>query len=267
MVADLVLHWPGQWPLYWKYSRAALSNPIGDVATYVGHFWTTLVIGWIGFAAAVLLSGWLALRRPYDEARYLVWLGAFTALLVLLVGVYAYRGVDDLTQLYTGDFSTVLPGLVLGVTTLLVVQAISEQVVPVWPVVRVRALGVVLGAASAVIVLFGTGMAVHVATYASVDQDLDHLVTLARPGQMVLLEFPHADASWPKALAVLEEAHRRHLPVCLPDPSWDFIVSPAVECTHAQDATGVVVNAVYVGPTVKRLTTVTWSGGRLAYSS
>lgn len=265
MVADLVLHWPGQWQLYWDYSQAALSNPLGKVATYVGQFWTTVVLGWLGFAAALLASAGLTLRRPYEERRYLTWLGAFVALLVGLVGVYAYRGVDDLTQLYTGDFSTVLPGLVLGVAALLVVQAVSDLVVSA-SAAQVRAAGAVLAVGSAALVLLGTGMAVHVATYAAVDADLDHLVSLARPGQMILLEFPHADASWPKALAVLEEAHRRHLPVCLPDRSWAFIVSPDFECTPEQAATGLVVNAVYVGPKVKRLTTVTWSGGHLAYS-
>ena len=89
---------------------------------------------------------------------------------------------------------------------------------------------------------------------------------MAKPGQTILLDFPHGDPTWPKALAVLEQAHRRHLPVCLPDPTWAFIVSPEVQCTGAQEATGLAVTAAYVGPPVKRLTTVTWSGGHLAYT-
>jgi hypothetical protein len=265
MVLDLVLHWPGQWQLYWHYSRNASSNPVHGVVVFVGHFWTTTVIGWVGFAAALAVSLLLALRRPTDQRRYVCWLGAFVVLLVGLTAFYAYRGVDDLTQIYTGDFSTALPGLVLGVTVLLVVQLFSERWAG-WPALRLRVLGAVAGVGAGVVVLSGTGMAAQLAVYPGVEADLAQLQAMAKPGQAIVLGIPHAGATWPKALAVLEEAHRRGIPVCVADPAWFFIVAPAVECSAVEAATGRKVESRYVGPPVKKLTTVTWSGGRLEYS-
>jgi hypothetical protein len=266
MVLDLVLHWPGQWELYWRYSRSASSNPVHGVVTYVGHFWTTVALGWVGFGAAALVAVALALRAPAGQRRYLIWLAATVLFLVGLVSVYAYRGVDDLTQIYTGDFSTALPGLVLGVAALLVVQVVSDRLVVAWPSLRVRALAAVAGLGAGLLILSGTGMAAQLAVYPGVEADLAQLQAMAKPGQAIVLGIPHAGATWPKALAVLEEAHRRGIPVCVADPAWFFIVAPAVECSAAEVATGLKVESRYVGPPVKKLTTVTWSGGRLEYS-
>jgi hypothetical protein len=266
MVLDLVLHWPGQWPLYWHYSRQAKTNPISGVLRFTGHFWTTVAIGWLGFAAALVVSVLLVLRVPAPQRRYLVWLAATVVFLVGLVMFYAYRGVDDLTEIYTGDFSTVLPGLVLGVAAGLVVQALSQPIAKALPLLAVRALAAVLGVGAGLVVLSGSGMAATLAVYPDVESDLAQLQAMAAPGQAIVLGIPHVGATWPKALAVLEEAHRRGIPVCVADPAWRFIVAPAVECSPHEVATGLKVESRYVGPTVKKLTTVTWSGGRLEYT-
>jgi hypothetical protein len=118
-----------------------------------------------------------------------------------------------------------------------------------------------------ILVLIGTGMAAKEAVYPGADADLVHLQSMVAPGQAVILELPASGATWPKAFAVLEEAHRRGLPVCLEQVQWQFLAAPAIDCTPAQVATGKRIKAVYVGPTVKRLTTVTWSGGHLEYTA
>jgi hypothetical protein len=261
MVLDLILHWPGQWLLYWRYSRQASSNPLGDALSYTGHFWTASSLGWLGFAVAVAIAIALAARVSATERRYLLALSGGVLMLVALVVFYAYRGVDDLTQFYTGDFSTALPGLVLGAAAMLVVQQLFQRL-PLG-----RPLAIVSSTVAAALVLIGTGMAAKEAVYPSADADLVQLQSMAAPGQAVILELPSSGATWPKAFAVLEEAHRRGLPICLEQPEWQFLAAPAIDCTPAQVATGKRIAAVYVGPTVKRLTTVTWSGGHLEYTA
>lgn len=260
MVLDLILHWPGQWVLYWRYSRKASSHSAGGVLDYTGHFWTSIWLGWLGFAVAVAIGLALAARASAHQRRYLTALAGSVLLLLALVMFYAYRGVDDLTQLYTGDFSTALPGLVLGASAMVVVQ----QIVHRWPLGR--PLAVVSSTVAAIVVLLGTGMAAKQAVYPGVDADLVTLQSMVTPGRAVILVLPPSGATWPKAFAVLEEAQRRGLPVCLEQPEWQFLAAPAIDCTAAEVATGKRIKAVYVGPTVKRLTTVTWSGGRLAYT-
>ena len=261
MVLDLILHWPGQWVLYWRYSRQASSHSMGGVLDYTGHFWTSIWLGWLGFAVAVLVAVLLAAKSSGPQRRYLVALTGSVLLLVALVMFYAYRGVDDLTQLYTGDFSTALPGLVLGAAALLVVQRVFQQ----RPIRRTVA--VASSAVAGVLVLIGTGMAAKEAVYPGADADLAQLKSMAAPGQPVILVLPPSGATWPKAFAVLEEAHRRGQPVCLEQPQWQFLAAPAIDCTATEVATGKRIKALYVGPVVKRLTTVTWSGGRLAYTA
>jgi hypothetical protein len=261
MVLDLILHWPGQWVLYWRYSRQAASHPIGGVLTFTEHFWTGTWWGWLGFAAAVVVTVSLAAKESPPARRYLAGLGAGVALLLGLVMFYAYRGIDDLTQYYTGDFSTVLPGLVLGAVTLVIVQQLLLR----WTPPRLALA--VSSAVAGILVLIGTGMAAKEAVYPGADADLVHLQAMAAPGQAVILVLPSAGAAWPKAFAVLEEAHRRGLPVCLVQPQWQFLAAPALDCTPEQVATGKRTLAQYVGPVVKRLTTVTWSGGHLEYTA
>jgi hypothetical protein len=261
MVLDVMLHWPGQWLHYWRYSRKASSHPLGGVLTFTEHFWTGTWWGWLGFAAAVVVTVSLAAKASPPARRYLAGLGAGVALLLGLVMFYAYRGIDDLTQYYTGDFSTVLPGLVLGAVTLVIVQQLLLR----WTPPRLALA--VSSAVAGILVLIGTGMAAKEAVYPGADADLVHLQAMAAPGQAVILVLPSAGAAWPKAFAVLEEAHRRGLPVCLVQPQWQFLAAPAVDCTPEQAATGKRILAQYVGPVVKRLTTVTWSGGHLEYTA
>ncbi|MDX6255384.1 MAG: hypothetical protein QOJ11_1718 [Frankiales bacterium] len=261
MLLDLILHWPGQWGLYWRYSRQASSHPVGDVLTFTEHFWTGTWWGWLGFAAAVVVSIALAVKASQPVRRYLLGLLASIALLLGLVMFYAYRGIDDLTQYYTGDFSTVLPGLVLGTATLVIVQQLLLRWTPPRPVLAASS------AMAGLLVLIGTGMAAKEAVYPGVDADLVKLQAMAAPGQPIILVLPPAGATWPKAFAVLEEAHRRDLPVCLVQPQWQFLATPAIACTAEEAATGKRILAEYVGPVVKRLTTVTWSGGHLEYTA
>ena len=68
-------------------------------------------------------------------------------------------------------------------------------------------------------------------------------------------------------VTVLEEAHRKGVPICIADPQWFFIVAPQVECSADEKATGLPVRARYVGPVVPPLTTVTWSQGHLEYTA
>lgn len=264
MVLDVVLHWPGQWSLYWHYSRTATSNPVHGVLDYVGHFWTGTTLGWVAFVVAA--GVWVALgwRTARAERRYLVALAGFLGLLLALVFLYAYRGVDDLSQIYTGDFSTVIPGVVLGVAVLLVVQRLETAAAGASAPAR-HGVAVAAGVLGAVLLVTASGATVRLAVYPRVTGDLAALTSMVKPGQAVILDFP-SGSTWPKALAVLEQAHREHLPICVAQPQWSFMVSPAVECTPEQRATGRHVKALYVGPEVKRLTTVIWSRGRLQYT-
>jgi hypothetical protein len=226
MVLDIVLHYPGQWGLYWRYAR---SNPgthrtIGMDLRYMASFWARrplsgALLGVVGAIALVLTL----FERDSHRRRFFAFALGAVVLMSVLFFLYILRGVDVLDG-YIGIFYMSIPlvVLILGATTTL--SALSSRLVLQTAVALIAGAGlVVAGAVAPWIASPYRGSPDIQVQVAAVKQDP------TRAGRPVALVFPH-DA-WPGAVGFVQEAHRTGLYACAVDPFWAFIFSQHYICS------------------------------------
>jgi hypothetical protein len=120
VLADLVLHFPGEWPKYLEFASQGDRDPrtFGDALSFVGMAWTDYFLAWPWFvAAAVAGLALLALDRTRGRARKFAVLHGLLLLETLLYVYYVYRGVDYLeprsVYSYVGYFYRAVPVVVV----------------------------------------------------------------------------------------------------------------------------------------------------------
>ena len=259
IVANLLLHWPGEFGKYLSYgsSSRAGGHSLGAAAGYTLSFWpgpagTTPAVATAAVATAVAAAVAVALvtavvtlaRRQATPAprRFLLAGAAAATLATIAFTGYAARGIDDLGQSYVGYFSYAIPLLLVlllaaGVGTL---RPSGSGSAPA----AARGPGVALAAAclTAVCLTAGVAAAAYSPALLTPREQIDAMpqaldVLAARSGgRPVVLELEH-DA-WPELDALIIAGARHGLRVCAHDPSWRYMVTADFVCSRSDLETG-----------------------------
>jgi hypothetical protein len=242
IVADLVLHWPGQFGKYWHYAHSAKvgHNSLGQVARYLlwywspGPWWVGLLVLVVTVAAAVLAAAKVApagggLRRFLVAA---LWICAVTTAGMLYYGV---RGIDTLNARYVGFFYWSVP-----LVTILVTSTALTAAVPGQPGPRGRRVtGLVVAGAAAAALAVG---AVSPALRADVHDNEPALV----PAMAALAARAHGRVIVMRTVGALFDTHgllvqaeRTGVRACLSGSNrLLFAVTTEFLCGPRQDAAG-----------------------------
>lgn len=182
IVADLVLHWPGQFGKYWHYARSAKAghHPLSQVARYLlwywtpGPLWLALLVVAVAVAAAVTVAvkapAGTSATAPADGAataaapapttgnaavpaaaglrRFLLaalWICALTTAGMVY---YGERGIDTLNARYVGFFYWSVPLLTLLVVVTGLTAALRGRRVTRLVVAAAAAAALAVGAVS-----------------------------------------------------------------------------------------------------------------------
>lgn len=242
IVADLVLHWPGQFGMYWHYARSGRAghHPLGVVIRYVlwywapGPLWLGLLVMVAATAAALTIAVKLASRITATPPaaglpRFIlaaVWICAVTTVGMIFYGM---RGLDTVSFRYVGFFYWSVPLL-----TFLVIAAGLTTALRSVRTAR-------LVAAGALLVALGVGL-VSPALRADVHDNEPALVpamaaVAARAhGRLIVLRTEDVQYD---THGLLVQAIRRGLRVCVAgSPARIFAVTSEYICTPRQAAAG-----------------------------
>jgi hypothetical protein len=232
LIANLFINWPHPWKDYVDYARETENRPrsISDVADFVGHYLTWrhevpagLAIG----LAAVCVAAVLTLRADALR-RLLTWQLVTAGVALALFTVYAVRGVDDLSQTYTGNYAFTIPALVVVVG----VVALARRFERAMPAFLAVALVVAVGTARSADAFTSPDRgSLEVATIADTLE-----ADPARADRTIALEFEAA--SWPWAVAVMQYGTGIGLHVCAVDAFWEWFVTDRFICGPADRAEG-----------------------------
>ncbi len=242
IVADLVLHWPGQFGKYLAFSSSSKSggNGVAQAVRAALWYWWPHRDAWAlpvaGYAVAVAVIRWLA---PSSLRRFLVALLAVNALSSLAFLYYAVTGIDDLSRHYEGYFYWSAPVITLLVIALGVVEAMPLP------------LGAATAAGAVVLLLAALAIAPDTRTSTNSSdpavptsgQDTDPALpgavsTLAArsDGRMIVLRLD--PQFWGDATGFLVQAERTGVRACVANPVYTFIVTSQFICTRPEMADG-----------------------------
>jgi hypothetical protein len=244
IVADLVLHWPGQFGKYLAFSSSSNSggHSVPQAVREALWYWSSRRAAWVlpiaGYAVAAAVIRWLA---PSSLRRFLVALLAVNVLSTLMFLYYVMNGMDALNRYYEGYFYWSAPVITLLVIVLGVVEAMP------------RSFGAAIAAGAAVLALAALAVAPDTRTSTNSSdpavltsgQDTDSALpaavsTLAARsgGRMIVLRLKHQ--FWGDATGFLVQAERTGVRACVADPVYTFIVTSQFICTRADIADGQV---------------------------
>jgi hypothetical protein len=244
IVADLVLHWPGEFGLYWRYARSGRAghHPLGEVIRYVLWYWAPgpLWLGLLVMTAATAAALTIAIRfAPRIAAaspaaglpRFMlaaVWISAVTTAGMIFYGA---RGLDPASSRYVGFFYWSVPLLTFLVIAAGLIAALRSR------------RGARIAAAGALLVALGAGL-VSPALRADVHDNEPALVPAmaamaARAhGRLIILRTEGVQYD---THGLLMQAIRRGLRACVAgSPARIFAVTSEFICTPRQAAAGVV---------------------------
>jgi hypothetical protein len=245
LVVDLVLHWPGQWKLYYDYEvhSPGTGHSLGASLRYDAQFWSHRRIGKI-LLAIIGVSAVVAARTDPDRrrARVVLALLATAVLLGVLFLFYTLHGVDLLDQSYIGDFSTAIPALVLLAAGVEAGGRWTDRTNPRSGL----ALAVVAVVATLPLPALESGFRnpYRGAPYevAMVNALLNSPV---RAGRTVSIQFPRL--AWPFVTGLVEQAHRQGLRVCLEDQSYALVFTANNLCRYKEAAGSYRITLVEAG--------------------
>jgi hypothetical protein len=247
IVAELALHWPGNFGKYVGYgsSRQAGGHGVRQDVEYVLWFWWPHHYAWavvlVLYAAAAAAAWWC----PRGPARRFCWfLIAFDTISTAAILAYAAVGVDEINEYYIEYFAWTAPiVLVLAIAIALVAAVPSGQALA----------GAATAVAVAAAVAAGAVLAAAPQTRTSIDHtDPGDLTTGANTdpalpagvarmaglagGRPVVLRLNHQ--AWPEMTGILVQSERMGVTACLADPSWAFMVTSQFICSPAELAAG-----------------------------
>jgi hypothetical protein len=249
IVAEFVLHWPGNFGKYFSYSSSTRSGGHGaaQVASYVLWFWWPHTGAWAVAAVLAAAAVLLVWRLPAGPLRgFCRALLAADALSTALFIVYAAVGIDALNQYYIGYFYWSAPVIALLVIALsgtgLLASATPRFLAKAGTAVAAVAA---VAACAAFAVAPQTRLNVnHIdpqipasgpMTDPSLSADVA-AIARAAAGRPAVLSFTH-DAWW-AITGVLVQAERTGVTACVAQKSWAFMMTSQFICTPAQLADG-----------------------------
>jgi hypothetical protein len=266
MVLDVVMHYPGQWPLYLRYALHAQRDPrtAGDVLRFFGYFVRSAQPVALSVATIAIAAGLIATERDRERRRRFGSVYLIVGLQTVLTLVYIARGVDSLIPVdrYVGYFYEAAP-MLLTVSVLchvlLRVNAASDR-----PRGARRSPAIVALTAGASLILV-TALAPHwvVDTGARFPQNNYPAIVAAiqdapaRAGRPVEFAFDHD--SWPQVAGIAIQATREGLPYCLKDPGWALLFGADRICDPGASGERWQVN-VGSSSAVPHGATVLWRG-------
>jgi hypothetical protein len=232
LVVNLFINWPHPWKDYVDYARETENQPrsISDVADFVGHYvtWRHEVPAGLAVVLAAACVVAVVTLRAGALRQLLTWQLATAGVALVLFTAYAVRGVDDLSQTYTGNYAFTIPALVV-VTGVVALARRFERALPVF---------------LAVALVVGLATARNADAFTSPDRGSLEVATIAdtlaadpaRAGRTIALDFEAA--SWPWAVAVMQYGTGIGLHVCAVDAFWEWFVTDRFICGPADRADG-----------------------------
>lgn len=238
IVANLALHWPGEFGKYVKYgnSSQAGGHGVGRAVEYMVDYWwhgDHPVYAMLAIAAVAVLC---AVTHPDPQIRrYLT--GAVVAGLAAsaLMVYYAARGIDEIDQIYIGQWSSMVEPLLLWV--------VAARLWTAFRPARVATGQAVLAAASAAAVLAALWVPQASNPYRGFPQTPRVLAKLEAfsGGRTILLDV--GPDIGPNVPGVVLQATRTGHRVCLLDPGQALFVTDDYVCTASDRQRGVEVYA------------------------
>jgi len=222
IVADVVVHWPGQLKKYVKFTSnktGFVPRSAADVAHFVRQYW--MPTGWgllpgLVIAVSITIAVTLTLRGPGPRRFAIAALG-ICALETILVAFYGYRGVDDLSQIYVGYFAVSLPVITLWLGAASIIDTMARRFsrcsVLALPVVALLFVPPVLEG-----------------TFANPYRGFSAAGRLSRDMGRGPVQIEFSADGWPSALALIEERRREDRPVCVANPVWSILVTAPLLC-------------------------------------
>jgi hypothetical protein len=234
MVANVILHYPGDWGKYLSVSGSDTKGhprTLGQVLAFMLWFWrplrhTLVPVHWSWLipvlAYLVAIAATVALARG-TVRRFLVSLLVVNTMSNLLVLAYVVKGVDqvDAVNQYVAYFYWTAPIVLLLVVGLALADALPSLV------------SLPAGAAVAVAACVAFALAPATSSRALESPALDPSVP-----SVVKTVAARADDAWDGVVGFLVQAERANVAACVKDPAWTYIVTSQDICTPQQVATG-----------------------------
>lgn len=258
IVAELVLHWPGNFGKYFGYgtSSAAGGHTAAHILEYALWFWWPHAYAWavvLVLYAAACAAVWMCPAGPVR--RVCASLLAFDTLSSLLVLFYAVAGIDQLDQHYIAYFYWSAPMIMILVVALAVTEmaagparaSLRGTASMAGTVTATAALAVcAVAACAAFAVAPQTRISTThvdpnqpVATGSPVDPTLPagvaRLDALSH-GRPIVLRFAHS--AWPEVTGILVQAERTGVHACVASPYWKFMMTSQFVCSSADLSQG-----------------------------
>ncbi len=251
IVANLVLHWPGELARYLQFlgsDEGFVPRSAADVAAFTAGYWVGGGL-WIVvlYGLAVALAVVARLADPKNRgARFRLDIIVFCVLETALFAFYAARGVDNLEFRYVGWFILTAPLLVLwaGLDAVLDVLAM-----------RIDRAGRFVGATVCVILAV---VLTSIGTTSNPYRGMPPALADALPDGDVRLEFDVA--GWPSGLGLVENARREGFRACVEGQAWATLVTPVLVCNGDSPGRSWLV----LGPGQTRPEVVLYDDGRTA---
>lgn len=222
MIANLVLHFPGDWKNYWSFSHSSATggNPLRGSARLVLAVWNGNS-RWGALLAVASVALLLLVARSSSGLRRLIRASIIAfAVITATVLFYVVRGVDDLAFTYVVIYYVAVPMTAAG----LIVAACVERT-------RAAAARPLAIATIAGTLLFTSATSAVANPYRGAAWLPDALASVEREAgtrSMVALDFE--TPGWPAALGVLEYARRHGAHACVVNPVWAFLATKEEIC-------------------------------------
>jgi hypothetical protein len=244
IIADLVLHWPGQFGDYLAYasSRKAGGHSLATAVRDALWYWWPHQDAWAvpiaGYAVAAAISRWLV---PAPLRRFLIALLAVDAVSSLAFLYYAATGIDNISDHYVGYFYWSAPVIVLLVIVLGMVEALPS------PLGATTALSAAVLAVAALAVAPETQTSTNSSDPAVLSSGPDTdpalpgavaALTARAGGRMIVLRFDYQ--SWPDVTGFLVQAERTRVRACVANPASALVMTSQFICTRSDIADGQV---------------------------
>ncbi|WP_164738722.1 hypothetical protein [Xanthomonas euvesicatoria] len=242
LLAQTLVHWPGEFPKYFAFAGHRQPNPIPAVLGYVFDF----APFWYVLLPLAVVSGWLL--RGTDEMRH-VFAGALIFLAGLVAAVlYARKGVDSLEYRYLEYWFTPFYAM-LAALTIVGLAASWKQIRPATGyAIAMGTLAITVVLASKSSELLQTPSSMPTAVY---QKALDMLAEKAG-GKQVALTIDRQggwDDSWADSATILAYARRldtEHPSVCIDTGSWHILFHEENRCPEDNKHQFVLVSSKFL---------------------
>ncbi|KAB7765818.1 hypothetical protein [Xanthomonas maliensis] len=226
LLAQTLVHWPGEFPKYFAFAGHREPNQIPAVVGYVFDF----VPFWYLVLPLAIVVGW-ALRARVERRHVSVGALIFLAGLVAAM-LYARKGIDSLEYRYLEYWFTPFYAILAALTVVSLVALWKQRRPAVGYALALSAVGVavLLGAKSSE--LLQTPASMPVAVY---QKALD-VLTVKAGGKQVALTIDRQggwDDSWADSATLLAYAKRvdpQHPGVCIDTGSWHILFHEENRC-------------------------------------